>query len=76
MPNYAIFLKILRSDRLRIYILSNNISDIGKFTTIERCVNLNADQKRLWFEKIRNVNDKRLIDSMAINLDFIPKKNL
>ena len=44
--------------------------------SLEREVNLNADQKRLWFEKIRNVNDKRLIDSMAINLDFIPKKNL
>ena len=44
--------------------------------SLEREVNLNVDKKRLWFEKIRNVNDKRLIDSMAINLDFIPKKNL
>jgi len=53
------------------YLIEQNFLE-----SLEREVNLNADQKRLWFEKIRNVNDKRLIDSMAINLDFIPKKNL
>ena len=42
--------------------------------SLEREINLNADQKRLWFEKIRNVNDKRLIDSMAINLILFLKR--
>jgi len=46
----------------------NQIKGIEHLETFEREVNLNADQKRLWFEKIRDVNDKRLIDSMAINL--------
>jgi len=68
-------LKILRSGRLRTSILSDDISAIGKFTTIERRVNLNADQKRLWFEKIRNVNDKKLIDSIPISLSFIDKNS-
>jgi len=66
-------LKILRSGRLRTSILSDDISAIGKFTTIERRVNLNADQKRLWFEKIRNVNDRKLIDSMPISLNHFSK---
>jgi len=66
-------LKILRSGRLRTSILSDNISGIGKFTTIERRVNLNADQKRFWFEKIRNVNDRKLIDSMPISLNHFSK---
>jgi len=39
--------KVLRSNRLRSSILSDTVSDIGKFTTFERQVNLNADKKRL-----------------------------
>lgn len=64
-------MKILHVNRLRTSILSNAISDVGKFKTIERLVNLNADQKRLWFERISNVNDKKLIDSMSISLTFL-----
>ncbi|NIP62409.1 MAG: hypothetical protein GWN01_16675 [Nitrosopumilaceae archaeon] len=63
-------LKILRSGRLRTSILSDSISDIGKFKTIERCVNLNADQKRMWFEKIRSVNDEKMINSLPISLNY------
>ena len=42
--------------------------------SLEREINFNADQKRLWFEKIRNVNDEKLIDSMAINLILFLKR--
>lgn len=69
-------LKILRSGRLRTSILSNNISDIGKFTIIERRVNLNADQKRLWFENIKDVNDRKLIDSTALSFNFFNKDDI
>ena len=62
--------KVLRSNRLRSSILSDSISDIGKFTTFERQVNLNADSKRLWFEKLRSIQERKEIDSMAINLNF------
>jgi len=66
-------LQVLRSSRLRTSILSDCICDIGKFKTIERRVNLNADQKRMWFEKIKNVNDIVLIDSMPISLNYFEK---
>jgi len=63
--------KVLRSNRLRSSILSDSIPDIGKFTTFERQVNLNADKKRLWFEKLRSIQEKKMINSMAINLNYL-----
>ena len=48
------------------YLIEQNFLE-----SLEREVNLNADQKRLWFEKIRNVNDKRLIDSMPISMNYL-----
>jgi hypothetical protein len=63
--------KVLRSNRLRSSILSDTVSDIGKFTTFERQVNLNADKKRLWFEKLRSIQEKRMINSMPINLNYL-----
>lgn len=63
--------KVLRSNRLRSSILSDRVSDIGKFTTFERQVNLNADSKRLWFEKLRSIQEKKMIYSMPINLNYL-----
>ena len=63
-------MKVLRVNRLRTAILSNSIGDIGKFKTVERLVNLNADRKRMWFEKLVDVNDGKLIDSMPISLNY------
>ena len=57
-------MKVLRVNRLRTAILSDSIKDIGKFKTVDRWVNLNADRKRMWFEDLRNVNDGIMIDSM------------
>ena len=54
-------------------ILSNSINEIGKFKTVERLVNLNADRKRMWFEKIQNVNNKKLIDSVPISMNYFIK---
>ncbi|MCH7560149.1 MAG: DNA polymerase, partial [Thaumarchaeota archaeon] len=66
-------MKVLRTNRLRSSILSGKIKDVGKFHTIERRVNLNADDKRMWFEKINNVNDLKLIDSLPISMNFHSK---
>jgi len=63
--------KVLRSKRLRSSILSDSVSDIGKFTTFERQVNLNADKKRMWFEKLRSIQEKKMINSMPINLNYL-----
>jgi len=69
-------LQVFRSSRLRTSILSDCISDIGKFKTIERRINLNADQKRIWFEEIKDVNDIVLIDSMPISLNYFKKNSI
>jgi len=63
-------LKILKTGRLRSSILSNDISNVGKFQIVERRVNLNADDKRMWFEELRNVNDRVMIDSLSISLNY------
>ena len=47
----------------------DNIANIGKFSMIERKVDLNADRKRLWFEELRNINEQRLIGSLPISLN-------
>ncbi len=62
-------------NRLRTSILSDSISEIGKFNVIERLVDLNADKKQLWFEKLTDVNDGMMIDSIPISLNYI-KKNV
>ena len=63
-------MKVLRVNRLRTAILSDSISDIGKFQTVERMVNLNADKKRWWFEDLKNVNDEKRINSIPISLSY------
>jgi len=39
-------------------------------------VDLNADRKRLWFEKLTDVNDGIMIDSMPISLNFVDKETI
>jgi len=63
-------------NRLRTAILSDTIDQIGKFKTVERLVNLNADKKRLWFKEIKNIEDKIMIDSMPISLNYIEKNSI
>ena len=67
---------MLRVNRLRTSILSDRISEIGKFNVIERLVDLNADKKRLWFEKLTDVNDGMMIDSIPISLNYIEKNSI
>ena len=63
-------MKVLRVNRLRTAILSDSIDSIGKFKTVERLVNLNADRKRMWFEELVDVNDGIMIDSMPLSLSY------
>jgi len=63
-------------NRLRTVILSDSIDEIGKFKTVERLVNLNADKKRLWFKEIKNVKDKIMIDSMPISMNYFDKNQV
>ncbi len=63
--------KVLRSNRLRSSILWDTISGIGKFTTFERQVNLNAYNMGSWFEKLSFIQEKKMIDPMLIVLNYI-----
>ena len=69
-------MKILKVTRLKTAIISNSIKEIGKFKTFERLVNLNADRKRQWFEKLTDINDKKMIDSLPLSLSFLAKESL
>ena len=64
-------MKVLRVNRLRTAILSDSIDQIGKFKTVERLVNLNADRKRMWFEELKDVNDRVMIDSMPLSMNYL-----
>jgi hypothetical protein len=69
-------MKVLRVNRLRTAILSNSIGEIGKFKTVERLVNLNADRKRMWFEDLRDVNDKKMMDSLPLSMNYFMKEGI
>ena len=69
-------MKVLRVNRLRTAILTDSINQIGKFKTVERLVNLNADRKRLWFKELVDVNDGKMIDSMPISLNWMDKQKI
>jgi len=69
---YQVF-KLLRVNRLRTCILNNSLGEIGKFSTVQRLVNLNADRKRMWFEDLKDVNDGIMIDSLPISLRYFKK---
>jgi hypothetical protein len=65
--------KVKRSGRLRSSILQNTISDIGKIKTIEREVNLDADQKRFWLREIKSVSDHFFCESQPLSFNFFQK---
>ncbi|GBH34645.1 hypothetical protein NZNM25_14360 [Nitrosopumilus zosterae] len=69
-------MKVLRVNRLRAAILSDAIDQIGKFKTVERLVNLNADRKRLWLDQIQSVESKTKNDSMPILLSHFYKETI
>ncbi len=68
--------KVLRNSRLRSSILQDKISQIGKIRTYAREVNLNADRKRLWLNKITSVEDTLLNESMPLSLNFMLKQTI
>lgn len=39
-------------------------------------MNLNADKKRLWFDRIESIDTKKMNVSVPISLDHFSKENL
>ena len=67
---FSLFSNMIKSSNCNNLYFFNQIKGIERLETFEREVNLNADQKRLWFEKIRDVNDRKLIDSVPISMNY------
>ena len=65
-------IKVTRNTRLRSSILQNKISEIGKIKTITREINLNADRKRFFLQKLLKI-DKTKNDSVPLSLNFLEK---
>jgi hypothetical protein len=66
-------IKLLRNTRLRSSIIGNNISEVGKIKEVTREINLNADRKRFWPERIESIDSKIMNDSMPVSLNFFAK---
>ena len=62
--------------QIRTSILQNIPEEIGKFSQIEREMNLNADRKRLWIDRLESVDNTQSNVSVPLCLDIIPKMNL
>ena len=67
--------KVLRANRLVRSIIGNKISEIGKITEQIKKIDLNADKKRLWFEKLTGINDK-MNESLPLSLNFFTKEQV
>ena len=69
-------MRVLRNTRLRSSIIQNKLQDIGKIKPITKEINLNADRKRSWFEKLTDINSKNLNDSLPFSLNYFNKNEI
>ena len=67
--------KVLRANRLVRSIIGNKISEIGKIREQTKKIDLNADKKRLWFEKLTGINDK-MNRSLPLSLNYFSKDEI
>lgn len=68
--------QVMRSARLRLSIIQNQISEIGKIRPIIRKVNLNADRKRFWLGKLESIDSNVCNDSMPLSLNRFEKDEI
>jgi len=57
-----------RSSRLRLSIIQDQISEIGKIKPYIREIDLNADRKRFWLNSLKEINHE-CNDSVPISLN-------
>lgn len=72
-----LFIKYLenRNTTLKMAIIQNKISDIGKIKPKIKEIDLNADRKRQWFGKLTGI-DKSYNNSMPLSLNWISKDKI
>ena len=55
---------------------NHNLQSDGKFSNIERELNLNADKKRFWLGEIESIDSKIMNESMPISLNYFGKDEI
>ena len=68
-------IKVLRNTRLRSSILQNRITDIGKIRPVIKKINLNADRKRLWLQRLEAI-DYTINESVPLSMNNIKKEEI
>lgn len=66
----VIVLERQRPQRLKSAILRGRIKDIGKFKTYKKEIDLNADTKRFWPERITTVHSELCVGSMPLDVNL------
>jgi hypothetical protein len=59
-----------RPQRMKSAILRGGIQDIGKLKTYKKEINLNADRKRFWPERITTVHSDLCVGSMPLDINL------
>lgn len=74
----GLFIKYLekKNTTLKMAIIQNRISEIGKIKPKIKQIDLNADRKRQWFGKLSGINDGSYNDSMPLSLNWISKEKI
>ena len=65
----------LRVGRLISSIVSNNLQNIGKFSKKEKKINLNADHKRFWLDRLEEIDTKKN-KSMPLSMNYFNKSDI
>ena len=66
---FFIKIKYILPNTISASIIQNKVKDIGKFEVKEKEIDLNGDTKRLWFEKIKNLDT--IQNSECLDVDLI-----
>lgn len=76
--NNRLFIKYLenKNTTLKMGIIQNQISEIGKIKPKTKQIDLNADRKRQWFGKLTGIDDGSYNNSMPLSLNWISKENI
>lgn len=62
-----------RTKQLAMCIIQNKIEDIGNIKEHEREINLNADNKRFWVERLNSIDEKKKNRSFPLNPQHFPE---
>jgi hypothetical protein len=69
-------LDVERVTNLKSAIWQNKIAEIGKFKTVIREIDLNADRGRFWLGTMNSLSDDQFNDSVPLSLNVFSKEQI